>query len=321
MGKRVNLLSRYRTQLMGFAILLIVVYHSGFGTNWRVFNFLKTFMYFGVDILLFLSGYGVYFSLKKNQCISFYLRKRVTKILIPFLPILLIWIIAYLGITNPLSMLKVFIFNVTGLSFWLGMDECFNWYIGSILFFYLLSVPLFKIITNKNCNSFILFFLTILLGAFFIGDSRLIAISRLPIFTLGMIVADDRIFENFSFNAFNLLFLMLLGVTLIVTIYFIYPSLLAYVGLYWYPFLFIVPLVLLIVIKMLESKSILIQLLYFIFSTLGKASYSVFLVHNLLFMIIGKYQFNNSEWILIIVSTLLLALMYDKILDRIKVFR
>ena len=58
---------RFRNQWLGIAMVWIMWYHSGFSGNIRVFHYLKSIGYGGVDICLFASGIGCYFSLEKDS--------------------------------------------------------------------------------------------------------------------------------------------------------------------------------------------------------------------------------------------------------------
>lgn len=68
-----SLLSTYRTQLMGIATLMIVICHSvGFGCYCPNF-LLDTFIRhgsLGVDIFLFLSGLGCWYSLNQDKLVG-----------------------------------------------------------------------------------------------------------------------------------------------------------------------------------------------------------------------------------------------------------
>lgn len=79
-------LSAYRSELMGFAILWVVWFHSSMYVNFFPvsflnvgFSFVKDIGYGGVDIFLLISGMGIYNSLEKND-ISQYIKNRVRRI-------------------------------------------------------------------------------------------------------------------------------------------------------------------------------------------------------------------------------------------------
>ena len=87
------LISKYRAALMGLAILSIIFFH--FTDDCRIydFRFSGLIYYFNryiggsaVDIFLMLSGFGLYYSQKKNKYgYKEHLKKRIPKLLIPYL--------------------------------------------------------------------------------------------------------------------------------------------------------------------------------------------------------------------------------------------
>ena len=67
----IQMLSEKRTCLMGIAMLFIMLFHQSWiwGTNpiYLPFIFFHIYGNWGVDIFFFVSGFGLFFSLKKNQ--------------------------------------------------------------------------------------------------------------------------------------------------------------------------------------------------------------------------------------------------------------
>lgn len=82
-----GILSKYRNELYGFSIIWIILFH-GLELKKTVLpkalKFIEPFLKHGncgVEIFLFLSGICLYFSLKKNQDIIYFFKKRVSRIL------------------------------------------------------------------------------------------------------------------------------------------------------------------------------------------------------------------------------------------------
>lgn len=67
-----NILSKYRTELMGIAILWVMFFHLSIDINNRILNLIKTIGYGGVDIFLMISGLGLYYAYKKNNNIKLF---------------------------------------------------------------------------------------------------------------------------------------------------------------------------------------------------------------------------------------------------------
>lgn len=76
-----KLLSKYRTQLMGFSALWILIFHSWqvvseqYSMMWRVEYFIKKTGFAGVDILFFVSGIGLIYAIEKYSLKEFYIRR------------------------------------------------------------------------------------------------------------------------------------------------------------------------------------------------------------------------------------------------------
>ena len=83
-----QLLSKYRSQLMGLATLMIIACHapaSGVALPGILTRILELGN-FGVDMFLFLSGLGCYYSLSKcNTGYGEYWVRRIKRVFIPYL--------------------------------------------------------------------------------------------------------------------------------------------------------------------------------------------------------------------------------------------
>ena len=62
-----NLICKWRAELMGAAILWVVLFHAGFQFRGVFFDTVQAIGYGGVDIFFLLSGIGLYYSLKKSD--------------------------------------------------------------------------------------------------------------------------------------------------------------------------------------------------------------------------------------------------------------
>ena len=107
---------KYRNCWMGFSILWVMFTHSHFGMPNAFLTFIKDIGFISVDGFLFASGLGCYYSLKKNDDILLFLKRRFEKlapayylVIIPF--ILYKWLILHVpfsmfGVTSPLCSLS-----------------------------------------------------------------------------------------------------------------------------------------------------------------------------------------------------------------------
>ncbi len=73
-------ISVYRSELMGWAILWIMMLHFTF-TQIKPFGFIAQYGFAGVEIFMLVSGYGLYFSLEKDSRLLRFYKKRLLRIL------------------------------------------------------------------------------------------------------------------------------------------------------------------------------------------------------------------------------------------------
>lgn len=91
-----GLVSKYRSQLFGFAILWIMCMHSREFTPLLDDAILSQYILYdgiilvggvGVDIFLFLSGVGLYYAQEKGPTLGQFYAKRYKRLLLPYLVI------------------------------------------------------------------------------------------------------------------------------------------------------------------------------------------------------------------------------------------
>lgn len=186
------LLSKYRTKLMGLAMLLIMIFHTSIELSEIPFiESIKNIGDIGVDIFFLLSGMGLYFSYFKNNNKNHFYKNRIRRIIPTFLPVAIVWYTSFTIVFKG-SFLDILL-GVTTLGFWL--DKNFNWwFISVILVLYLITPYYIDWIKNKprQCT-LIIVILSIIVGLiirFSYLDKRLdyllIFINRIPIFIIGI---------------------------------------------------------------------------------------------------------------------------------------
>lgn len=150
-----DLISKHRNALFGIAILWIVLVHSDDFGVWfaslgkqNIFNLIVNYGNVGVDIFLFLSGMGLYFSFRKSDQIRPFIAKRLIRVLPPVLLICgTIWAIRFL-IMKPRNTL-VFFQDITLMRFWLKGDSQI-WYVDFILLLYLVYPIVYHYLFDKG---------------------------------------------------------------------------------------------------------------------------------------------------------------------------
>lgn len=210
-----NLLSKYRNELYGISILMVMALH--YCRDWVfqhvnmempfVINVLGMITNIGVPIFLILSGMGLYFSFVKNSNIKDFYSKRMTRIFIPYIIIYpVFWVLRDLVIEK--SILKFFL-DFTTLSLWLNGTETV-WYFAFIIVMYAIYPLVYKVITIESQTKKNIIFFTLLLISFLFPiwlhnvnpnyyNFIEIAITRIPIFLIGCYVAK-YIYEKKSIN-------------------------------------------------------------------------------------------------------------------------
>ena len=180
-----------RTSLMGSAIIFILLYHS---YSWCIPEknpYLSIFKhgYIGVDIFIFLSGFGLCSSYTKNTLTTFYLNRLKKIFPLYVLSGLLISLISNTKGSILTTIWDVFC-NISTLSYWNFGGIYWNWYIPAIVLLYLLF-PIIYFFTEKYKYTFYIFtnlIIIIALSFFAIPWQYDCFVARIPIFILGIII-------------------------------------------------------------------------------------------------------------------------------------
>ena len=148
-----NIIGKYRSQLMGIAILNVLVLHS---LGWTEFHHptwaataLNTFgRLIFTEGFLFLSGYGLYYSLHKNSNLKVFFTKRVKRLLIPYwlmtLPFFMLWLL--MGKYGMLGFAQ----RVSTLYFWFHGNYVGMWYISVSVLLYLCFPLIYRVLQRRG---------------------------------------------------------------------------------------------------------------------------------------------------------------------------
>ena len=187
-----QLINIYRSAIMGFAALWILIHHEWLpltpeGTVlFRLENYICDTGFIGVDIFLLISGMGLYYAIQKHDIKTFYKRR-----FIRILPALLIMAVI-MALIDGWS-LQQFICNITGINFYKRNTFLFLWYGIAIIQIYLVFPLYYKLFSKaKNKKSFTL--LAILIWTIFVlvfvdleRIDLLTFTNRIPIFLIGVL--------------------------------------------------------------------------------------------------------------------------------------
>lgn len=198
-----NNIGTNRTEIMGFAIIMIMLFHCG----------LLCIGDIGVDFFLFISDYSMYYSLSKNDDTPKFLIKRADRIL----PMYLIVAIPYFICNSPT--IGTFFSRITNVAVFTEGYLNGWWFIGAICLCYTFSPILYKEFNRYNRYKYyivtLISFICYIIGFFF--DNSSIVMFRIPGFLIGFLVADNIKNNNGKCNEKLLIFLtvVFIGILLI----------------------------------------------------------------------------------------------------------
>ncbi len=185
-GDRLNflrLISRRRGEIMGVAALMILCLHIRMDTGSRLWRFFITQRgNMGVDMFVFLSGFGLAFSLEKHSDIGPYYARRMRRVLPSYyVSMLLVWLIA--GVPP----LRKAVQHCLPIGIWVGYWNC--WYVSATLVYYLLIPLIFHLVRHARAPRAMaaawLFLLSLPIFMVTRDAYATIAIGRFPALALG----------------------------------------------------------------------------------------------------------------------------------------
>ncbi len=205
-----GLTSEYRDELFGIAIIAIVIFHYCADFNGAIDiikekiyaepfllktcilkDYFKWISSVGVEIFVFLSGMGLYFSFEKNNNLAQFYKKRYLRIL----P-------AYIIVASVFWAIKDFKFKGVGIEGYFQDITFYSfftngvhtiWFILLMLVLYAVFPLIFKLLDNKNRNMWLIFMLILTYGFPIMlynidiasYNNISIAITRIPLFVIG----------------------------------------------------------------------------------------------------------------------------------------
>lgn len=215
MKKKWNLysISESRAIIMGFATLIVALFHSYSLKYSSVFNFIRNTGNVGVDIFLFVSAIGLFFSFTKNPNIKEFYKKRFLRIIPAIIIVRTIYCI------RIQATLWTYIKNITLSSLFIDGNRDL-WYFTLSIILYLLYPLLYKVINSKGSKG--LFGLLLVV----IGSSLLlysfnynyylqieILLTRIPVFLIGIYVGK-MVYDKKEINSLWIIpFVLMFAVT------------------------------------------------------------------------------------------------------------
>ena len=137
-------LSQYRSELMGVAMLWVMLFHSfDLDLGVPLLNAVRAAGFGGVDIFILLSSVGLTMSFtRREQDYTTFMLRRAGRILPAYYTVMIPYtLFLILAQGAPWSSL---LWNSTLLYYWIRCPGAFNWYICGAMFFYLLTPPVLR---------------------------------------------------------------------------------------------------------------------------------------------------------------------------------
>ncbi len=201
-----NFISKYRTVIFGISIISIILFHycedyvSAFqkgnvDSNLIIFGYYKCISSIGVEVFLFLSGLGLFYSMSNNSNLIRFYEKRVKRLVIPYAIVgIIFW--SLLDIFINKDGIIEFFKDFTFVTFFTEGERTI-WFIGVIFIFYLIFPLIYKLIVSKSGATKAFVLILVIYAADYgiwqlwpsIYNNIEIGVMRLPCFILGALCA------------------------------------------------------------------------------------------------------------------------------------
>ena len=263
--------SKYRTQLMGISILLIMLFHA---------HFLKC-GYIGVEFFLLISAIGLFFSLSKDQRLIPFYKKRLIRILPVYLIVAIPCFIYLQGDNFDFGQL---LYDLAGL--YILDSHRYFWFVTLIIICYLLAPFYFKLMKYKY-SIFVPFI--VLVVFYFLGIQYKpveIMLNRFAVFFLGFHLAK-WVYEKKQINI-KYLGLFCLFIWILV---FVSEEVHFYVGLHRVLFFFLsIPAVMGLILVLKVTPPLIHKWLVF----LGGITLEIYMIHERICLKVLDMFFNHT---------------------------
>ena len=314
----------YRDELKGLAILWVVFFHAQLGLSGPLYDVQKI-GYGGVDMFFFLSGFGLYHSLSRDADVGRYLLRRAKRLLPSYLPFCAVWLCVMLPLYGfgPVQALRTAMGNLLMAGFFAGAPAMINWYVSALALSLLAAPLLYGAVARakKPRRRALWLAAAAFAGGFaFIGTEVYMAVSRLPVFILGMaaaIPAPEDAQKPRPMGALLAALCAAAALAALLTCFARFPELLNEYGMYWHPFMVIAPALCaggsLLFAKLRRAARLFAPL-----RLLGRASFEIFLF-NAWVEVLGK-RFGLAgdawSWLLWSAASVLAGVLYHMEVER-----
>ena len=300
-------IGKYKAALMGIAILIVVYghyfyYHSGL-KDYTQLNITLWYTLGSVDIFIFLSGFGIYHSLSKNDNPLKFMERRLGRLLPSYLPFIVVYCLFCVA-TDQMNKWQA-LGSLTTMGWWSQLGAQFNWYIPTQIAMYLFSPLFYHIIKAYDKKALWTIPLLYLLIGSCVGTSLMMGVTRFPTYFLGMYLGKEAA-EGKSPSKRHLTLSGIAAVISMVALYFLvtkFPGSLSRYGFWWHPYFFSTPGCLYFTTWCLQKheKWAPTRLLNRGLSFLGGKSFEIYLMHILVYSValyFGLCAVGAKGWLL-----------------------
>lgn len=312
--------SKYKSQLMGIAIMIVVYghmlyYHSGL-RNYAELHWSIWYTLGSVEMFIFISGFGIYHSLKKNSDAYGFYSRRLSRLVPSFLPVMIGWCLFSMLFNGMLP--TEAIGNLAALGWWFNTGNQFNWYVPAVLILYLLSPIFYHAIEKYGRKSIWVYFalLVVVLAGF--HSVYLVALTRFPTYFLGMYMGYE-FDEKRSPRKASIAIWSIIGIAWMAVVPYLFLNhrwALWHYGLYWLPFCFSITLWLDVISLLLhfQSRFAIGRFINKIWDFLGVRSFEIYLCHLAIYSVCLRVGFHSwPAWMCIAVLGTCAGCIYHEI--------
>lgn len=330
MHNNLLLLSKYRSTLMGVAILWVMLYHIPAKGGIPIITQILEVGYGGVDIFLFLSGFGLYFSLSnKNTALYIYYKKRLFRILPEFWIFLIINYITSMDFN--IESFAEFLYKATTIGYWIPGTPYDLWYVSCILLFYLIFPFYFRAFKKKGFlvpvtaimfGLILVFIYAVIMVVEFdnknVGGLIVLTISRIPIFFIGTVfgyLVKNNLYIN-NVRPIRIVAMILFVLAILSLFIFInyFDAYLWTCSLYWLPYIVITPILCMILASLFDKLPNVINK---VFAKVGTISFELYIMHIFVFEHIEKRLSDNYGTHISMPAILIISFVFAFILYKI----
>lgn len=182
----IKLISKYRSSIMGIAMILIIIYHTTVNVS-GLLDSIKSIGNFGVNIFFFMSGLSMFYSWNNKPDTKRFLFNRFVKLGILFFPVIFVWCTPQL-IIHRIGIVE-YLLKISTINFWINGNLLY-WFVSAIFGLYLITPIWMKLFTKNHHITFIvtlvILFGMIVLERFGLFSHIRIFIERAPNYFMGI---------------------------------------------------------------------------------------------------------------------------------------